>query len=184
MNSNAVETVMGAVVLAVAVLFVSFAYSSAEFRGVHGYPVSAKFDHIDGIRDGGDVRLSGIKIGTIDQTELDPKTFQAVVHMTIDNAVELPADTVATITSSGLLGDKFLQLVPGNDDKTIPSGGQIRFTQAPINLESMLGQIVFSMQGGGAKPAGDQAAPAPSTAPTPSTGPMPSVPPANAPPKH
>jgi phospholipid/cholesterol/gamma-HCH transport system substrate-binding protein len=144
MTRNAIETVMGAVVLAVAAIFLLFAYSSAGVSAVGGYELTAKFDRVDGIRDGGDVRISGIKVGTILSTTLDPKTFQAIVRMSIDKAIDVPTDTVATITSAGLLGDKFLQLVPGADDKTIPPGGDIKFTQPPVNLESLLGQAVFS----------------------------------------
>ena len=156
MTQSPIETVMGAVVLLVAAIFLVFAYTSAATHSVAGYEVSAKFDRIEGIRDGGDVRISGIKVGTIASTTLDKKTFQAIVRMTIDKSIALPTDTVATITSSGLLGDKFLQLVPGADDAVIAPGGVIKFTQAPMNLESLLGQAVFSAQGT-PKPAADAA---------------------------
>ena len=98
MNRNLLETVMGAVVIVVAVIFLVFAYHSAEIRSVSGYSLSAKFDHIDGIRDGADIRMSGIKVGTITGTSLDTKTFQALVKLSIDNNIKLPVDTVATIT--------------------------------------------------------------------------------------
>jgi phospholipid/cholesterol/gamma-HCH transport system substrate-binding protein len=155
MKRSAVETMMGAVVLAIAGIFVVFAYSSAAVRTGDGYDLVAKFEKIDGIRDGGDVRISGIKVGTVLSTVLDPKTFQAVVRIKIDKSVELPVDTVASITSSGLLGDKFVQLAPGGDDKIIPPGGTIKFTQASVNLESLLGQAVFSAQNTAKTPAPD-----------------------------
>ncbi len=142
---------LGAVVLAIAVVFGFFAYSSAQFRTVGGYEITARFDRVEGTQAGGDVRISGIKVGTILSQELDPKTFQAVLHLNIQDSIKLPVDTVASITSAGLLGEKFLSLEPGADDKTIDPGGQIRFTQPPISLESLLGQAVFSLQGGGNK---------------------------------
>jgi len=146
MSRNAVETVMGAVVLVVAALFLFFAYTRTQTHTVTGYDVSARFDRVDGLRTGGDVRISGIKVGSIISQTLDPKTYLAVVHMTIDPSVKLPTDTVAQIASSGLLGDKYLSLVPGGAEETIPPGGRIQFTQPAISLESLIGQYIFSNQ--------------------------------------
>jgi phospholipid/cholesterol/gamma-HCH transport system substrate-binding protein len=105
MSGNVIETVMGAVVLVVAALFLFFAYTTSQVRAVAGYEVSAQFDRVDGIHDGGDVRIAGVKVGTITTQTLDPKSFLAVVHMTINPAYKLPDDTVAESSSSGLLGD-------------------------------------------------------------------------------
>ncbi|HTH98517.1 MAG TPA: outer membrane lipid asymmetry maintenance protein MlaD [Stellaceae bacterium] len=149
MNRNVLETVIGAIVLLVAVIFVVFAYSAAQLRSVEGYPVTARFNRIDGIRAGGDVQISGIKVGSVTSVALDPNTFQAIVKMSIDNSVKVPDDSVAQVTSSGLLGDKFMEIVPGASDKDIPKGGEVRFTQSPTSLESLLGQAVFSMSHGG-----------------------------------
>ena len=147
MNRNAIETVMGAVVLLVAGIFLAVAYGSSKVRPAGGYEVTAKFDGVEGIRNGGDVRISGVKVGSITSLELDPKTFQAVLRLSLDRSVELPTDTVAAISSAGLLGDKFVQLKPGSDDKVIAPGGTIEHTQSSVDLESLLGQAVFSMQG-------------------------------------
>lgn len=147
MKRNAVETVMGAVVILVAALFLFFAYTTSQVRAVSGYDLTARFDRIEGLRDGGDVRISGIKVGTIVSQTLDPKSYLAVVHMSIDPSLKLPVDTVATISSTGLLGDKYLSLEPGNEDKIIPPGGVIEHTQPPMSLESLIGQYIFSQQG-------------------------------------
>jgi len=165
MNRNAVETVMGAVVLVVAALFLFFAYTTSQVRAVSGYDVTARFDRVEGLRDGGDVRISGIKVGTIISQTLDEKSYLAVVKMSIDPSVKLPTDTVATIASNGLLGDKYLSLVPGADDDFIKPGGTIAHTQPPISLESMIGQFIYGQTGGGGggaqqqKPGADTAAP-------------------------
>ena len=151
MSRNAIETIMGAVVLVIAALFLFFAYSTSQVRRTAGYEVTASFDRIDGVRDGGDVRISGIKVGSIVSQTLDPKTYLAVVRMTIDPSVKLPTDTVAQIASSGLLGDKYLSLVPGGAEDTIPAGGRIQFTQPAISLESLIGQYIFSNQQQGSK---------------------------------
>jgi phospholipid/cholesterol/gamma-HCH transport system substrate-binding protein len=161
MNRNLLETVMGAVVIVVAVIFLAFAYHSAELRTVSGYTLNAKFDHIDGVREGADIRLSGIKIGSILATSLDPKTFQAVVKMSIDNTVKLPVDTIATITQNGLLGDQYMSMVPGNSEKTIPEGGEISNTQSAPSLMSLFGQAVFSMSSANKPADGGSSAPAP-----------------------
>ena len=164
MRGNVIETVLGAVVLVVAALFLFFAYNTSQLRTVPGYQLSAEFTRIDGIRQGSDVRISGIKIGSVVAEELDPKTFLATVRMSIDPSVQLPDDTVAEIISSGLLGDKYLSLVPGGSDKTIPAGGKITYTQASVSLESLIGQTIFSPPSG-KKPEEGGAAPPPQAAP-------------------
>ena len=159
MRGNVIETVMGAVVLVVAALFLVFAYKTSQLRAVSGYQVSAEFSRVDGIRQGSDVRISGIKIGSVVTEELDPKSFLAVVRMSIDPAVQLPDDTVAEIVSAGLLGDKYMSLVPGGSDKVIPPGGKIKYTQSSVSLENLLGQMIFSAPG--AKKPGEGDAPQP-----------------------
>jgi phospholipid/cholesterol/gamma-HCH transport system substrate-binding protein len=153
MNRNAVETVMGAVVLVVAAVFLFFAYTTAQVQSVSGYQLTAKFSNAGGLKTGGDVRISGIKVGSILTEALDPKTFQAVVTMSIDPAVKLSTDSVAQITSSGLLGDNYVAIEPGNEDATIPPGGTITHTQAAMSLENLIGQVIYnqSQGGGGAK---------------------------------
>jgi phospholipid/cholesterol/gamma-HCH transport system substrate-binding protein len=165
MRGNVIETVMGAVVLVVAALFLVFAYKTSQLRAVSGYQVTADFTRVDGIRQGSDVRMSGIKIGSVVAEELDPKTFLANVRMSIDPSVQLPEDTVAEIISAGLLGDKYMSLVPGGSDKVIPPGGKITYTQSSVSLENLIGQMMFSAPG--AKKEGDAPPPGGGAAPTP-----------------
>ncbi|HVC56450.1 MAG TPA: outer membrane lipid asymmetry maintenance protein MlaD [Stellaceae bacterium] len=170
MRENIIEAVMGAVVLVIAALFLVFAYRTSQLREVAGYTVSADFERVDGVRPGGDVRISGIKVGSILSENLDPKTFLADVRMSIDPSIKLPDDTVAEIVSAGLLGDKYMSLVPGGSDKTIPAGGKIKYTQSSVSLESLIGQMIFSSPGG-KKPAGGEPSGAAPTAPvTPAPG--------------
>jgi phospholipid/cholesterol/gamma-HCH transport system substrate-binding protein len=166
MRGNVIEIVIGAVVLVVAALFLIFAYRTSQFRtNSDGYEVSADFARIDGIHQGSDVRISGIKVGSVVADDLDPKTYLATIRMSIDPAVQLPDDTVAQVTSSGLLGEKYMSLAPGGSDKMIPPGGKIQYTQSSISIESLIGQMMFSTPG--AKPAAG-AAPSPEPgAPTP-----------------
>jgi len=134
---------MGAVVLLIAAVFLFFAYSTSQVSTAEGYPLSADFQRIDGIRDGGDVRISGIKVGSVTSETLDPRTFLATVKISIDPKIKLPDDTVAEIVSAGLLGDKYLSLVPGGSDKMIPPGGKIKYTQSSVSLENLIGQMIF-----------------------------------------
>ena len=144
MRKNLIETVMGAVVLAVATLFIVFAYSKAEVGKVEGYQINAKFDRIDGILAGSDVRMSGIKIGTVTASALDPKTYFANVSMNIRSDIKSPEDTSIAVSSDGLLGDKFLALSPGGSDDMLPPGGEITTTQGSIDLMGLVGQMIFS----------------------------------------
>lgn len=155
MQHNLIETVMGAVVLVVAGLFLFFSYTSSGRHSVDGYTVTANFERVDGISEGSDVRLAGIKIGSITGQSLDPKTYLATVRMGIDKSVKLPVDSSAEIVSSGLLGDKYMALVPGGAAEMLPDGGHIRYTQAPVSLEHMIGQLIFSK--GDEKPGADKA---------------------------
>lgn len=147
MRRNMIETVMGAVVLVVAALFIVFAYDKAEVGTVDGYEIRAKFDRIDGIRPGSDVRMSGIKIGTVTTSILDPKSYLAVVRMTVRNDIKVPDDTSIAVSSDGLLGDKFLALSPGGSDVMLKPSGEILTTQGSIDLMSLVGQMIFSQTG-------------------------------------
>ena len=144
MRKNLIETVMGAVVLIVAGFFIFFAYSKAEISTVDGYEIKAKFDRIDGVRAGSDVRMSGIKIGTVTSSVLDPKTYFALVKMNIRTDVKVPEDTSIAVSSDGLLGDKFLALSPGGSDDMLPAGGEIVTTQGSVDLMGLVGQMIFS----------------------------------------
>ena len=154
MNKNLLETLMGAVVLIVAAAFLAFAYEGSQLRVEAGYVVSGKFSNASGISLGSDVRIGGIKVGVVSGLTLDPNSYEAVISMQIRGNTKVPKDSSAAIVSSGLLGEKYLQLTPGSDDKMLADGGKIQFTQSGINLEEMIGKFMFSGGGvdkGGAK---------------------------------
>lgn len=168
MKRNVIETVLGAVVLAAALVFLVFSYSTANVGSVSGYELTANFSAIGGLATGDDVLISGVKVGTVSDVDLDPNTYLARVHITVDPSVRLPDDTAALISSESLLGGKYLALEPGASEDILPPGGRIQYTQAPQNLEQLLGQFIFSIQdkdkggsGGEAAPAGASAIPAP-----------------------
>ena len=143
MKRNPLETVLGSVVLAVAVMFLAFAYSIADLKAVTGYEVKATFLKVGGLERGSDVRISGIDVGTVTSQTLNPETFQAQVIMSIDPSVVLPADTEASIVSDGLLGGKYVNLVPGRASERIAAGGVVSKTKDYQSLEDLVGQIIF-----------------------------------------
>jgi phospholipid/cholesterol/gamma-HCH transport system substrate-binding protein len=144
MRRNVIETIMGAVVLVVAAFFVVFVFTSSGLQTVSGYKVTAQFDDAAGLTPGTDVRMSGVKIGSVTEQRLDPKTYFAEVTMAIDESIELPTDTSARIVPEGLLGGNYVMLEPGGAEETIPAGGRIQYTQGAINLVDLLGRFMFS----------------------------------------
>jgi phospholipid/cholesterol/gamma-HCH transport system substrate-binding protein len=158
MHRSVVETVIGAVVLAVAGLFLYFTYSSG-YQRVEGYEVTAKFNRVDGLAVGSDVRLSGITVGRVVAAQIDPATYLAIIRLRIDGKVQLPIDTAAKITADGLLGSNYVALEPGGDEKMIADGGQITATQDPVNIVDLVGRFIFGGTSG-AKPAAGQTPPA------------------------
>ncbi|MDE1174661.1 MAG: outer membrane lipid asymmetry maintenance protein MlaD [Parvibaculaceae bacterium] len=155
MQNNLVETLIGAVVIAVAAVFLFYGYSTANVHGGGGYTVSAMFDRVDGLTTGSDVRISGIKVGTVSSQSLDPKSFEAVVNMSIDPSVKIPDDSNAKITSNGLLGNNYVSITPGGSTDALTNGGEIEYTQGSVDLMGLISQAVFSTKGGddkGAKP--------------------------------
>lgn len=145
MKGNLFEALIGAVVLAVAAVFLVFAFSATDVGAVDGYEVTATFDRVDGVNAGADVRMSGIKIGTVTKLELDPQTFLARATLNIASNVELPSDSSAEITTEGLLGGKYMAIVPGGAEDIIPDGGRIQFTQSSISLEGLIGRFGFGL---------------------------------------
>lgn len=148
MGRNAIETVLGGVVLIVAGVFLFFAFNVAQVKAVSGYEVKAHFLKIGGLAKGSDVRINGIKVGTVLDRRLDPTTFEAVVVMSIQPDVHLPQDTVATIGSEGILGGKYVRLKPGQAKETLAPGGKIAKTEDFKSLEDQVGEVIFLATGG------------------------------------
>lgn len=145
MSRSVVETVLGAFVLFGALVFLVFSYSKGDAGAVSGYHLSANFSGIGGLKIGDDVQVSGVKVGQISSIDLDPTQYLAKVTMEIDDHIRLPDDTAAMISSQSLLGGRYLALEPGGSPDMLEDGGEIQYTQAPQNLEELLGKFIFSM---------------------------------------
>jgi phospholipid/cholesterol/gamma-HCH transport system substrate-binding protein len=142
---SAAELLTGAVILLVAVGFLGYAVAHSGRTAASGYDLKAKFDRIDGLTVGSDVRMAGVKVGSVSNTRLDPESYLAVVTLSVQDSVKLPKDSSAEVTSDGLLGGKFLSLTPGGDTAMLPPGGTITITQSSVSLEQLLGKFIFSV---------------------------------------
>lgn len=156
MNNTTVETLIGAAVIAIAAVFLGYAYVSTESgAAVGGYTLIAEFDNIEGVNTGTDVRLAGIKIGTVSNQSLNVESYQAVVTMSLDPKVQLSDDSTAKVTSEGLLGGKFIALEPGGSETKLKDGDRMSYTQGSIDLWSLISKAMFDRDN-------TQPAPAPS----------------------
>ncbi len=175
MGRNAIETVLGAVVLMLAALFIMFAYSSSDLQKVQGYAISANFPMVDGLKDGSDVRINGVKVGSISSlnliTDPGPSQYLVKVRMTILPSVKLPIDTIAMVASESLLGGKYMSLEIGVDEETIKTDGtgRLTHTQAPMRLDDLIGQLIYSSKKSDAGSSSNE--PAPAAAATPPAAP-------------
>lgn len=107
------------------------------------YSVSAKFTAVNGLRIGSNVEISGVYVGKVTGIALDPTLYQAVVTMQVQNAVSIPVDSTAAIKTSGLIGDKYVSVVPGGDEERLKDGDVLLDTQAAIDIEEMISKYVF-----------------------------------------
>jgi phospholipid/cholesterol/gamma-HCH transport system substrate-binding protein len=171
-NNNTVETLIGAVVVIIAVGFLAFAYSRTTAGGFYGYPLEAKFSSADGITAGTDVRLHGIKVGSVSSVDLDPKTFLAVVHLNIRSHVPIPDDSAIKVTSAGLLGNSYLAIQPGGSLKNLIPGGQIVNTQGSVDIMGLIGRAIYgnTSSAGASTPASPASPQAAASAPPPVSG--------------
>jgi len=147
MKRSVIETILGAIVIVAAALFLFFSYKIGNMGSPNGLTISADFSGIGGLKPGDDVVISGVKVGAVERVDLVPDSYLARVYMSLDSSIKLPADTAALISSESLMGGRYLALEPGADEEIIENGGSIYYTQAPQNLEQLLGQFIFSMQG-------------------------------------
>jgi len=146
MRRNMIETIMGGVVLLVAVAFVVFAFRSTAINSANGsgYAVFAEFDDASGLVTGTDVRMAGVKVGSVVGQKLNPDTYFAEVSMNINQSIKLPTDTSARIIPEGLLGGNFVALEPGGAEDYLGDGDQILYAQGSINVVDLLGRFIFS----------------------------------------
>ena len=148
MGRNLAETVLGALVLLIAAGFLYIFATTAQVATIEGYNVTAIFTDTGGLQPGSDVRISGITVGTVKSNILDAETFEAVVMLSINPDVRVAKDTIAAITSTGLIGGNYVRLQPGGSKDFLAAGGKITQSVDYQSLERQVGEIIFLATGG------------------------------------
>ncbi|MEO1276945.1 MAG: outer membrane lipid asymmetry maintenance protein MlaD [Pseudomonadota bacterium] len=149
MAENMGETLVGALVLAATAGFVGYAATTADLGlGTGGgTQIVAAFGKAEGLAQGGDVRIAGVKVGSISRMELDTDTFEARVTLTLNPGVLVPEDSAAKITQASLLGDSYIAIDPGASEYMLQSGEEMEYTQDSVNLLDLVGRFIAG--GGG-----------------------------------
>ncbi len=151
MHKKPVETIMGLVVLIIALLFLGFAYRVSDLQVVEGYSVSAEFLKVGGLSVGSDVRINGIKVGTVTSQDLNNDDYTVKVTFNIASNIKLPKDSTAVIVGDGLMGDKFVKIEPGTAKEYLQDGDVFAKTKDFKTLEDMVGEVIFMVTDGGSK---------------------------------
>lgn len=158
-RENIGEALVGLFVVAFAAWFIWFAWARTGGGTKEGaIRVTALFPNSTGINVGSEVRVAGMKVGTVTQQALDPQSFQVKATLALDPAVKLPADSSAAITSEGFLGATFVSLIPGGDTVALKDGDTIADTQGAMDLMSMVGQFINKSGDSKAEPAPESGA--------------------------
>jgi phospholipid/cholesterol/gamma-HCH transport system substrate-binding protein len=167
MSKRGTEILVGLFVLLgiAALVFLALrAANLSSFSASETYTLTAKFDNIGGLKVRSPVRSAGVVVGRVTSISLDPKTDQGVAKLDINKSVQFPADSSARILTSGLLGDQYVGLEPGAEEKMFAPGDTIKSTQSAVVLETLISQFLFNK----AADAGGSTAPAANAPPAPS----------------
>ncbi|NIY97142.1 outer membrane lipid asymmetry maintenance protein MlaD [Salipiger sp. HF18] len=139
MTTSTTEVLVGGAVLAAAIAFAAYAVTSTGFSLTeHGYPLTASFRSLEGITAGSDVRLAGVKVGTVTGISLNPETYRADMALSVQDGVQIPDDSAIVISSEGLLGGNFVEISPGGSMFYYEAGDEILDTQGSVSLISLL----------------------------------------------
>lgn len=160
-RSNTAETLVGAAVVAVALVFAVLAYYRTGSAGVSGYEVNARMAKVDGLAVGTDVRLAGIKVGSVSGLVLDPKTYLVTVQMDIRNDIKLPVDSSILVTQAGFLGGQYLSITPGGDEQNMAAGAFFESAQGSIDVMNLVGRFATGSSLTNQPPPKKQQGPAP-----------------------
>lgn len=148
MTESATEVAVGGAVLAAAIGFLVYAAQATGLGSTPGtYELRAAFRSVEGIKLGTDVRMAGVKVGTVTNLSLNPQTFMAEARFTVRDGIELPDDTTALVSSEGLLGGNFVELMPGGSPFNLEPGAEIEDTQGAVSLTTLLMKFVGGAAG-------------------------------------
>jgi phospholipid/cholesterol/gamma-HCH transport system substrate-binding protein len=143
------ETLVGVAVIAVAALFLGYAYdASGRSLGRGSYELDAVFGRVDGVTVGSEVRMAGVKIGAVSKARLDELTYEARLGLAINSDIEVPDDSIAKIVSDGLIGGAIVSIEPGASETMLAAGGQIIQTQGAVDLLGLAVQAFTAPKAG------------------------------------
>jgi phospholipid/cholesterol/gamma-HCH transport system substrate-binding protein len=146
MSNQKVDVWVGLFVMLgiVALLFLALrAGNLSSFSLADTYAVQARFDNIGGLKVRAPVKSAGVVVGRVASIQFDDQTYKALVTVNLERSVEFPADTSASILTSGLLGEQFIGLDAGGDDRMLVAGDTITLTQSAIILEQLISQFLY-----------------------------------------
>jgi phospholipid/cholesterol/gamma-HCH transport system substrate-binding protein len=144
MKQSNIELSVGTFVLLGIVAIVWFAIQAGAGAAIGGssYELNARFANIGGLKAGSQVFIAGVPVGRVERIDLSSQ-YAAIVRLSVKQEVHLPSDTIASIKTSGLIGDKYVALAPGADSKDLPPGGTIIDTESAVDLESIISRFAF-----------------------------------------
>ena len=139
------ESIVGVFVVLglVCVSYLTIKLGRMEVFDSSGYTVTARFSSVTGLRTGANVEIAGVPVGRVTSIRLDPQTFMADVDLRINDGVNLSDDVMASVKTSGLIGDKYIALAPGGSDTPLKNGDTITDTEPTLDLEALIGKVVF-----------------------------------------
>lgn len=145
MKKSSVEIAVGIFVLIgiICVGYLTIRLGKMELLGGNYYTLTARFQSVSGLKGGAQVEMAGVQIGQVDTVHLDPVQQVALVELKIDKSVPLTDDAIASVKTSGLIGDKFVSITPGGSDEVLESGGTITETESALDLEELISKYVF-----------------------------------------
>ncbi len=145
MKENYMETAVGIFVIIgiVCVGYLTIKLGKMEVLGSNTYPLYARFESISGLKTGASVEMAGVQIGQVETISLDPESKMALVRVKIQNGMTLKDDVIASVTTAGLIGDKYINLSPGGSDIILKPGEEITETESAVNLEALISKYVF-----------------------------------------
>ena len=131
--------------------FISFSWLAVKMGDINPfanetYPVTARFNSISGLKEGATIELAGVIVGKVSQIELDAGEYEAVVHLNVEKTVALTDDSIASIRTSGIIGDKYIKLTPGGSEIMLEAGDEIDETESAISLEELVSKYIFESE--------------------------------------
>jgi len=127
--------------------WLAISIAGTTFSEQPGYALSARFTSISGLREGAVVEGAGVRIGSVTAIEFDPDSFEAIVHLRINEDVQIQEDAIAAVRTQGIIGEKYINIIPGGFEELLTEGMEIYETESAISIEDLVSRYIFSSDG-------------------------------------